>query len=314
MNSIIFNEVTKNYGKVQGISNVSLSIESGVTGILGPNGAGKSTTMKVLLGLVKPSIGEVIVDGVNPFENLELRNKIGFVPEYDCFYEHMSAVDYVTYFLLIHDFDRDEANTRAKNSLVELGLEDAMHRKIRTYSRGMRQKTKVARATAFDPEILVLDEPFQGADPTTRHLLMQKIKTWSNEGKTILISSHILHDVENLTDNIVLINNGRVIASGDRHEIRKLMSNIPIQIRISPIDGKNLRPLFKRMLDEKWITAGRIMEDEGEIMLETNESNEFYTKFPQILDNEKIMVKKIVSDDDSLDSLYSKLVEGKQWK
>jgi len=178
----------------------------------------------------------------------------------------------------------------------------------------MRQKTKVARATAFDPEILVLDEPFQGADPTTRHLLMQKIKSWSNEGKTILISSHILHDVENLTDNIVLINNGRVIASGDRHEIRKLMSNIPIQIRISPIDGKNLRPLFKRMLDEKWITAGRIMEDEGEIMLETNESNEFYTKFPQILDKEKIMVKKIVSDDDSLDSLYSKLVEGKQWK
>jgi ABC-2 type transport system ATP-binding protein len=226
----------------------------------------------------------------------------------------MSAVDYVTYFLLIHDFDRDEANTRAKKSLVELGLQDAMHRKIRTYSRGMRQKTKVARATAFDPEILVLDEPFQGADPTTRHLLMQKIKTWSNEGKTILISSHILHDVENLTDNIVLINNGRVIASGDRHEIRKLMSNIPIQIRISPVDGKNLRPLFKRMLDEKWITAGRIMEDEGEIMLETNESNEFYTKFPQILDKEKIMVKKIVSDDDSLDSLYSKLVEGKQWK
>ena len=92
------------------------------------------------------------------------------------------------------------------------------------------------------------------------------------------------------------------------------MSNIPIQIRISPVDGKNLRPLFKRMLDEKWITAGRIMEDEGEIMLETNESNEFYTKFPQILNKEKIMVKKIVSDDDSLDSLYSKLVEGKQWK
>ena len=103
---------------------------------------------------------------------------------------------------------------------------------------------------------------------------MQKIKSWSNEGKTILISSHILHDVENLTDNIVLINNGRVIASGDRHEIRKLMSNIPIQIRISPVDGKNLRPLFKRMLDEKWITAGRIMEDEGEIMLkQTNRMN-----------------------------------------
>jgi ABC-2 type transport system ATP-binding protein len=202
----------------------------------------------------------------------------------------------------------------AQNSLRELGLQDSMHRKIRTYSRGMRQKTKVARATAFNPQILVLDEPFQGADPTTRHLLMEKIKSWSDEGKTILISSHILHDVEYLTDNIILINNGRVLASGNRHEIRKLMSNIPIQIKVSPIDKKQLRPLIKRMLDEKWITAGRLLESEGEIILETNESEKFYTKFPQILENEKIIVERIVSDDDTLDSLYSKLVEGKQWK
>ena len=104
MNSIIFEEVTKNYGRVQGISNVSLNIGPGVTGILGPNGAGKSTTMKVLLGLARPSIGSVHVNGVNPFDDFDLRNKIGFVPEYECFYEHMSAVDYVSYFLMIHDF------------------------------------------------------------------------------------------------------------------------------------------------------------------------------------------------------------------
>ena len=226
----------------------------------------------------------------------------------------MSAVDYVSYFLMIHDFSKEEAVETAQNSLTELGLQDSMHRKIRTYSRGMRQKTKVARATAFNPQILVLDEPFQGADPTTRHLLMEKIKSWSDEGKTILISSHILHDVEYLTDNIILINNGRVLASGNRHEIRKLMSNIPIQIKVSPIDKKQLRPLAKRMLDEKWITAGRLLESEGEIMLETNESEKFYTKFPQILEDEKIIVERITSEDDTLDSLYSKLVEGKQWK
>ena len=314
MNTIHFEQVTKNYGKVQGISNVTLSLEPGVTGILGPNGAGKSTTMKVILGLTRPSIGTVSVNGVNPFDDLELRKNIGFVPEYDCFYEHMSAVEYVSYFLMIHDFNKEESIDMAQNSLRELGLQDSMNRKIRTYSRGMRQKTKVARATAFNPQILVLDEPFQGADPTTRHLLMEKIKLWSDEGKTILISSHILHDVEYLTDNIILINNGRVLASGNRHEIRKLMSNIPIQIKVSPIDKKQLRPLIKRMLDEKWITAGRLLESEGEIILETNESEKFYTKFPQILENEKIIVERIVSDDDTLDSLYSKLVEGKQWK
>ncbi len=314
MNTILFEQVTKNYGKVQGISNVTLSIEPGVTGILGPNGAGKSTTMKVLLGLSRPSIGAVAVNGVDPFDNLELRKKIGFVPEYDCFYEHMSAVEYVSYFLMIHDFDNNDATNIAQETLTELGLHDAMHRKIRTYSRGMRQKTKIARATAFNPQILILDEPFQGADPTTRHLLMEKIKAWSNEGKTILISSHILHDVEYLTDNIILINNGSVLASGNRHEIRKLMSNIPIKVKISPIDKKKLRPLFKRMLDEEWITAGRILEEDGEIILETNKSEEFYTFLPQILKKEKIVVEKIMSEDDSLDSLYSKLVEGKQWK
>ena len=140
MSTIIFEEVTKNYGRVQGISNVSLNIGPGVTGILGPNGAGKSTTMKVLLGLARPSIGSVYVNGVNPFDNFDLRNKIGFVPEYDCFYEHMSAVDYVSYFLMIHDFTKEEAVERAENSLIELGLQDSMYRKIRTYSRGMRQK------------------------------------------------------------------------------------------------------------------------------------------------------------------------------
>ena len=143
---------------------------------------------------------------------------------------------------------------------------------------------------------------------------MGKMKKWAEEGKTILISSHILHDIENLTDTIILINNGKMLASGNRHEIRKMMSNIPIQVKVSPLDKKKLRPLFKRMLDEEWITAGRIMENDGEIILETNKSETFYEILPQILEKENIIVEKIMSDDDSLDSLYSKLVEGKQWK
>ena len=312
---INISKMSKYYREYPAVIDESFDISKGESiGLLGPNGAGTSTTMKVILGLTRPSIGAVAVNNVNPFDNLELRKSIGFVPEYDSFYEHMSAVEYVSYFLMIHDFDKEEATDMAQNSLTELGLEDAMHRKIRTYSRGMRQKTKVARATAFNPQILVLDEPFQGADPTTRHLLMEKITSWAEEGKTILISSHILHDVEYLTDNIVLINNGRVLASGNRHEIRKLMSNIPIQVKVAPLDKEKLRPLFKRMLDEEWITAGRILEDEGEIILETNKSETFYEILPQILEKEKIIVQKIMSEDDSLDSLYTKLVEGKQWK
>ena len=226
----------------------------------------------------------------------------------------MSGLDYVAYFLQMHNYTLQEANEMARVSLAELGLEDAMDRKIRTYSRGMRQKTKVARAAVFNPDIFVLDEPFQGADPTTRHLLMMKMKQWADEGKTIMISSHILHDIENLTDQIILINNGKMLASGNRHEIRNLMNNIPRQIHVTPIKNTNLRKLAKRMLDESWVRATRIDKENDELIIETDSAETFYLELPRIIKKEKIEVKRINSEDDSLDSLYTKLVGGAQWK
>ena len=312
--SIRLEQVTKNYGNVQGISNISLEMEPGITGILGPNGAGKSTTMKIILGLSRPSRGIVRVDGNDPFTDWKLKRKFGFVPEYDCFYEHMSGLDYVTYFLRMHDMDKEEAEEIARKALSELGLDEAMERKINTYSRGMRQKTKVARATVFDPDILIMDEPFQGADPTTRGILMKKLTEWAEKGKTILISSHILHDVQSLTDNIMLINNGKMLAYGDRHEIRKLMDNIPRPITIVPLKKGNLRNLAKRILDKKWTKSTTIDEDNNELTVETDQYEEVYMELPRILQNEKISVQRIYSEDDSLDSLYEKLVEGAQWK
>lgn len=306
-------QVTKNYGNVQGISNISLDVDKGITGILGPNGAGKSTTMKMILGLSRPSRGIVTVDGKDPFYDWQLKKNFGFVPEYDCFYENMSGLEFVMYFLRMHDFGKEEAEKMAREALSELGLDEAMERKINTYSRGMRQKTKVARATVFDPEVLVMDEPFQGADPTTRMLLMNKMTEWAKKGKTILISSHILHDVQSLTDNIALINNGKMLAHGNRHEIRNLI-NVPRPISIVPVKNGNLRKLAKRLLDEKWTKATAINEETNELTVETTQTEDIYLEIPKILQKEKITVKKIYSEDDSLDSLYAKLVEGRQWK
>ena len=311
--NIKLEQVTKNYGNVQGISNINLEVSKGITGILGPNGAGKSTTMKIILGLSRPSRGRITVNGKNPFEDWELKKDFGFVPEYDCFYEHMSGLEFVSYFLRMHDFQREEAEKRAREALTELGLEEAMERKINTYSRGMRQKTKVARATVFNPRVLVMDEPFQGADPTTRMLLMKKMTEWAQNGKTILISSHILHDIQSLTDNIALINNGKMLAHGNRHEIRNLI-NIPRPITIVPVKDGNLRKLAKRLLDEKWTKATSIDEDTNELTVETTQTEDVYLEIPKILQKEKITVERIYSEDDSLDSLYAKLVEGHQWK
>ena len=306
-------QVTKNYGNVQGISNINLDVGTGITGILGPNGAGKSTTMKMILGLSRPSRGRVTVEGKDPFTSQDLKRNFGFVPEYDCFYEHMTGLEFVAYFLRMHDISKEKAEGLARESLSELGLELAMDRKINTYSRGMRQKTKVARATVFNPEILIMDEPFQGADPTTRMLLMEKMTKWAENGKTILVSSHILHDVQSLTDNIALINNGKMLAYGNRHEIRDLI-NIPRPISIVPVKKGNLRKLAKIMIDKKWTKATAIDEENNEVTIETNQSEEIYLELPKILQKEKITVEKIYSEDDSLDSLYSKLVEGAQWK
>ena len=306
-------QVTKNYGNVQGISNISLDVGTGITGILGPNGAGKSTTMKMILGLSRPSRGRVTVEGKDPFTNQNLKRNFGFVPEYDCFYEHMTGLEFVSYFLRMHDIGKEKAEGMAREALSELGLDLAMDRKINTYSRGMRQKTKVARATVFNPEILIMDEPFQGADPTTRILLMEKMTKWAEDGKTILISSHILHDVQSLTDNIALINNGKMLAYGNRHEIRNLI-NIPRPISIVPVKKGSLRKLAKIMIDEKWTKATAIDEENNELTIETNQSEEIYLELPKILQKEKITVRKIYSEDDSLDSLYAKLVEGAQWK
>ncbi|MCH2432163.1 MAG: ABC transporter ATP-binding protein [Candidatus Poseidoniia archaeon] len=306
-------QVTKNYGNVQGISNINLDVGTGITGILGPNGAGKSTTMKMILGLSRPSRGRVTVEGKDPFTSQDLKRNFGFVPEYDCFYEHMTGLEFVAYFLRMHDISKEKAEGMARESLSELGLELAMDRKINTYSRGMRQKTKVARATVFNPEILIMDEPFQGADPTTRILLMEKMTKWAENGKTILVSSHILHDVQSLTDNIALINNGKMLAYGNRHEIRDLI-NIPRPISIVPVKKGNLRKLAKIMIDKKWTKATAIDEENNEVTIETNQSEEIYLELPKILQKEKITVEKIYSEDDSLDSLYSKLVEGAQWK
>jgi len=225
----------------------------------------------------------------------------------------MTGLEFVKYFLRMHDFGKEEAENRARDALSELGLDEAMERKINTYSRGMRQKTKVARATVFDPEVLIMDEPFQGADPTTRMLLMKKMTEWSKKGKTILISSHILHDIQSLTDNIALVNNGKMLAHGNRHEIRNLI-NVPRPISIVPIKNGNLRKLAKRLLDEKWTKATAINEETNELTIETTQSEDIYLEIPKILQKEEITVKKIYSEDDSLDSLYAKLVEGRQWK
>ena len=310
--SIVLEAATRNYGLVQGVSNVSLELGPGITGILGPNGAGKSTLMKLVLGLARPSLGRVRIDDRDPASDWELRSRFGFVPEYDCFYDHMTAREYVAHFLQLQGVAPDEAGERAAALLDDVGLGDAMERRIRTYSRGMRQKAKFARAIAHDPNLLVLDEPFQGTDPTTRRLLMELIRSWADAGRTILLSSHILHDVEALTDRIVFLSGGQVLAVGDRHAIQKLMPHVRQKVRLTPADAGQRPQLARLLLEQPSVEGVSLQRDWVEV--DTTDAEAFHRALPPLLRKAKIAIHGIDSPGEDLEALYEKLVGGEQWE
>ena len=310
--SIVLEAATRNYGLVQGVSNVSLELGPGITGILGPNGAGKSTLMKLVLGLARPSLGRVRIDNRDPASDWELRSRFGFVPEYDCFYDHMTAREYVAHFLQLQGVAPNEAGERAAALLDDVGLGDAMERRIRTYSRGMRQKAKFARAIAHDPDLLVLDEPFQGTDPTTRRLLMELIRSWADAGRTILLSSHILHDVEALTDRIVFLSGGQVLAVGDRHAIQKLMPHVRQKVRLTPADAGQRPQLARLLLEQPSVEGVSLQRDWVEV--DTTDAEAFHRALPPLLRKAKIAIHGIDSPGEDLEALYEKLVGGEQWE
>jgi ABC-2 type transport system ATP-binding protein len=219
--------LTKWYGLVLGVNDVHLGIESGTTGLLGPNGAGKSTFLKLMTGQIRPSKGDVQIFGTSVWNNPKVMGRVGYSPEQDAFYRWMTGFEFVSTLLRVGGYSKVDAEDMAEDSLRVLGMTGAMDRKIAGYSKGMRQRVKVAQAIAHYPDLLVLDEPLSGTDPVGRTRILKVIRRLENEGKDVILSSHVLHDVERTTRNIVLINRGKVIAEGDVHDIRGLIDQYP---------------------------------------------------------------------------------------
>jgi ABC-2 type transport system ATP-binding protein len=223
--------LTKLYGVVIGVNDVTLELEPGVIGLLGPNGAGKSTLLKLITGQLRPTVGSLRVLGERPWSNTRLYGRLGFCPEQDAFYDTLTAHQFVTSLGRLSGLGR-EAGARAEAALEMVGAGEFMHRPIGHYSRGMRQRTKVAQAIVHDPPFLILDEPLNGTDPVGRREIMDLVIRLGREGKSILVSSHVLHEVQAMTDDFVLIYGGRILASGGVREIRSLMDEFPHRITI----------------------------------------------------------------------------------
>jgi ABC-2 type transport system ATP-binding protein len=298
--------VSRWYGNVLGLSRVSLAFGAGVTALLGPNGAGKSTLLKLVSGLLRPSSGSIRVLGVRPFASSDVYQNLGLVPEEEEFRARVSAIDWVEYLMRLHGFDENDAHARAQRALADVGLESARERRVTTFSRGMKQRLRIAQAMAHDPDILVLDEPLTGLDPVGRREVIDWIRQWGARGKTVLVSSHILHEVELMTREVVLMTAGKVMASGNIHEIRRLMDAHPHHILVSTTEPKKLAG---HLLGQDGLHSISYSEERCQVELETREPDRFYRLLADYVVDGEGEIDEISSPDDSLEAVFHYLVE-----
>ncbi|MGE4053329.1 MAG: ABC transporter ATP-binding protein [Vicinamibacterales bacterium] len=302
---IVADHVSKWYGQVSGLNDVSLSVPHGITGLLGPNGAGKSTFMKLMTGQLKPSKGSLNVLGEPIWDNPPLYSRLGFCPEQDAFYERMTGLEWVTALLRLNGFTDGGARDAAKRALDLVDLADAADKKIGAYSKGMRQRVKLAQALAHEPELLILDEPLSGMDPLARRKVIRLIKDWGRSGRSVIVSSHILHEIESMTSNILLINQGRILAEGDVHHIRELIDDHPHTVHIR---ADQIRALAREFLLHDDVLSLKL--EEGAVVVQTARPDEFYTKLTALAASGEIgAIHEVTSPDDNLQAVFQYLVK-----
>tara|TARA_B100002019_G_C21274507_1_gene604496 strand:- start:4682 stop:5614 length:933 start_codon:yes stop_codon:yes gene_type:complete len=304
--AVMLESVSKWYGEVIGINDVSLAIDGGVTGVLGPNGAGKSTLFKLLLGRLRPSQGSVRLFGTDPWESTSPFRRVGYVSETEPLYEWMTALDFLTTMARLHGMTRDEAKERAEHVLDFVGLTDVRHKEVGKYSKGMRQRVKIAHALVHDPDLIILDEPLHGCDPLARTSIMSVIRELGNRGKTVIVSSHILEEIERITEQIVILHNGRLLALGNLHAIRGLLDKHPHRIML---ETESPRELAKELISEDPIYGVRFPE-EGCLEIQTGDLSEAHAILPNVIVKSGIKVTSVENPDDNLDSLLGYLVGG----
>ena len=305
VNIVAADHLSKWYGQVIGLNDVSVSVPSGITGLLGPNGAGKSTFMKVITGQLMPSKGSIRVLDQPIWHNPALYHRIGFCPEQDAFYERMTGLEWVTALVRLNGTTEAEADAMARRSLEMVDLLDAAHKKIGAYSKGMRQRVKMAQAIAHEPELLILDEPLSGMDPIMRRKTIRLIKDWGRAGKSIIVSSHILHEIESMTANILLINQGRILAEGNVHQIRDLIDEHPHTVYVK---ADQTRVLAREFLAYDDVLSLKFEEDA--VVVQTGRPDAFYARLTDLAASGAAgTIHEVTSPDDNLQAVFQYLVK-----
>lgn len=306
MSSILkLSHVSRFYNTVIGVGDLNIDLPVGAYGLVGPNGSGKTTFINLITGVLSPSIGQVEVFGRNPSRDRSVLRQIGLCTASDILYPNVTALQWVEYMTGLHGFSRREARQRAVESLRLVGMEAGMRRPIGSYSLGMRQRTKLAQATAHDPELLILDEPFNGLDPIGRHELTEFLNAWIARGRSLILASHILHEVEAITRSFLLIHGGRILASGDAGEVRSMLSGFPVEVRLG---GEGLTKLSALLASEPWLRGMDINDDQTKLTVRVSDKAAFEHRLVELACLPEISICSFDSPDGSLEAAFELLL------
>jgi ABC-2 type transport system ATP-binding protein len=299
---VVAERCSKWYGHVLGVSDVSWRFTGGIIGLLGPNGAGKSTLIKMMSGLLQPSRGTLTVFGQNPFHDVAVRRRIGYAPEHENTWDDLSALELVTAMARLAGVPGNRAPSAAKDALAQMGMTESMYRRVRGFSKGMRQRTKLATAIAHDPDFLLLDEPLTGVDPVARVDIVERIKQLGAAGKTVVVSSHVLYEIEALTSDILVIYRGQVLAEGNVYEIRKLIDRHPHRIRV---ECDQPRTIAAALSPEDHVA--RITFERGALIIETRDPDRCYDQLATAVIAGNVAVGALSSPDNNLGAVFEYL-------
>ncbi len=308
-NLIIFENVSKFYGEILGVNRVSLTIAPGITSLVGPNGSGKTTLMNLMTGLIQPTRGRLTILGIAPDDPQTLFRTVGYCGQFDSFPRGATGYEFIYGFLLLHGFAKKDAEARAWRALERVSLRDAARRKVDGYSKGMRQRIRLAQSIAHDPAVMILDEPLNGLDPMARAETIALFRQLAAAGLHLIVSSHILHELDTMSDRVVLINNGYILAEGGARGadgVRAEMLEHPLQIMVR---CDRASELAARMFAETHIVEAQLHEDRHGVFIKTRNPDAFYALLNQMVVEQGLNLEAVTPVDDDLNAVYHYLIK-----
>ncbi len=302
---IVFEDVSKFYGEILGVNRVNLQIAPGITSLVGPNGSGKTTLMNLMTGLLKPTQGRIRVLGTSPDAPEAIFQKLGYCSQFDSFPRGATAREFIEFYLRVHGYTKQETAELTHAALERVSMLEAADRKVSSFSKGMRQRVRLAQSIAHNPSVVVLDEPLNGLDPMARAEIIRLFRQLADAGMYLVISSHILHEVDMMSDNVVLLHNGYVVAEGEVHGVRDEIEEHPIQILIR-CDRPQV--LAARLFEHEHTVEARIHNDRQGLFVKTRRPDDFYLLLNKIISEQNLQIESVAPVDDDLNAVYQYLI------